>query len=211
MLKISLLKKLNLIPHYIYETIVTTYNIEDKSPNAAPMGIIFLDETRVIISPFNSTKTYRNIVEYGCAVINFTYDLELFFESAFSTTKPKLSLNYFNPAAKINAPRLNNSIVSIEFRSREIQKGKDRSKITGDIITWEISAKPFHPINRGFTLVLESIIHATRIVSFKNDTEKVRNLKDLITEYQIIIEKVAPTGNYSKIMTQIQKIIKNKN
>ena len=74
--KINLLKKLNLTPNFIYETIVTTYNPEDKTPNAAPMGIFFLDENQLIISPYNSTKTYRNLVNSGCGVINFTFDLD---------------------------------------------------------------------------------------------------------------------------------------
>ena len=207
--KINLLKKLNLIPNFIYETIVTTYNPENKTPNAAPMGIFFLDENQLIISPYNSTKTYRNLVNSGCGVINFTFDLEVFLETAFKTESPKLPINYFEKADQVDAPRLKDAVAYIEIHVLETQKGKDRSKIIGKVVTWEISKLPFYPINRGYNLALESIIHATRIIAFKKDPAKVKALKNLIVTYQKIIEKVAPTGDLIKMMDRIQDIIEN--
>lgn len=205
--KINLLKKLNLTPNFIYETIVTTYNANDKTPNAAPMGIFFLDENQLIISPYNSTKTYRNLVNSGCGVINFIFDLEVFLETAFNNASPKLPAKFFENADQVDAPRLKDAVAYIEIRVLETQKGEDRSKIIGKVVTWEISTLTFHPINRGYNLALESIIHATRIVAFKEDSEKIKTLKNLIAKYQKIIEKVAPTGDFIKIMGRIQEII----
>ena len=202
--------KLNLKPDYTYETILTTY-FEDKTPNAAPMGIIFIDEKVVEISPFLSTQTYKNIERDGCAVINFIHDLKIFFTCTFNVKKPKLPLNFFEKSLKVNAPRLKSALAHIEVETREIKKNIDRSKIIGEIITWDIENVPFLPLNRGYNLVLESIIHTTRILAFWNDSKKIKPLMDLFNRYQKLIEKVAPTGDYIEIMKQLRSIIEKGN
>jgi len=208
--KINLLTKLNLSLNYIYETIVTTYTIEDKLPHAAPMGIRLINNQTAAISPYLNTTTYKNIENSRCAVINFIYDLDIFFQSTFNLSKPKLPLSYFKKASKVDAPRLKTAIAYIEVRVLEIQKNSERSTITGEIVNWEIIANPIFPLNRGYNLVLESIIHATRILAYKNDEEKVRPLEDLIFQYRKLIEKVAPAGKFVDLMNKIQDIIKKK-
>lgn len=210
MLKISFLAKLNLIPNYIYETIVTTYNMEDKLPNAAPMGIMLLDEQKVIISPFVSTQTFKNIESFKAAVINFTQDLEIFYKSTFSETRPKLPEKFFEKATEVEAPVLKDALAFFEIHVQEIQIEGDRSKIIGEIARWVTTAIPFHPLNRGYNLVLESLIHATRIIAFKNDMRKVTPLRDLIKRYRKIVEKVAPTGKFMNLMDRIQDVIEKK-
>jgi len=59
-------------------------------------------------------------------------------------------------------------------------------------------------------LVLESIIHTTRIIDFQNDYQKVASLINLVNQYHKLIKKVAPTGIYGEIMDKLQKIIKNR-
>jgi hypothetical protein len=208
-LDISLLTKLNLEPNYIYETIVTTYT-EDNLPNAAPMGIILLDEQTVVISPFLSTQTFKNIEKYGCAVINFLYDLKIFFESAFSTKKPKLPREAFEKAKQVNAPRLQCAIAHIELQVHEIRKDNDHAKVVGDILGFDVSSIPLLPLNRGYNLVLESIIHTTRILEFHNDPQKVKPLVALVNQYQKLVEKVAPIGDCVDLMRQLQKLIHKK-
>ncbi|NVM28240.1 MAG: DUF447 family protein [Candidatus Helarchaeota archaeon] len=207
MLKISLLAKLNLIPNYIYETIVTTYNVEDNLPNAAPMGIMLLDEQKVVISPFVTTQTFKNIKTNKAAVINFTQDLEIFYRSTFSEMRPKLPEIVFEKANEVEAPVLKDALAFLEIRAQEIQIERDRSKIIGEIARWVATASPFHPLNRGYNLVLESLVHATRIIAFKDDMRKVTTLKNLIKRYQEIVEKVAPTGKLTKLMVRIQNVI----
>ena len=209
-LKISVLKVLNLKPNYIYESIVSTYTPEDKLPHAAPMGIIFLDEQHLIISPFVSTQTYQNIKNSMCAVVNFTYDLRIFFESTFSDTKPKLPINYFAKAPSVKAPALkaHKAPAFLEVRVQELEVKEDRAVITCEIINWGFERNSLQPINRGFNLVLESMIHATRILAFQNDAQKTKPLRELINRYQKVIEKVSPGGKCVEIMEQIQNIIK---
>ncbi len=208
MWKISLLDRLNLQPNFIYETIVTTYS-EDKIPNAAPMGIILLNEQVVIISPFIATRTFKNILRTNCAVINFIFDLNLFFMSSFETKQPKLPLEFFEHATNVDAPLLKAAVASIQVRVLDIEKDAKRAKIKGEIICWNCAPALFFPLNRGYNLVLESLIHTTRILEFREDSQKVRPLVDLIKKYQSLIEKVAPIGEYIEIMGRIRKIIEN--
>ena len=206
----NILAKLNLTPNYIYETIVTTYNAEDKIPNAAPMGIVFLNEKEVVISPYLTTQTLKNIEQTGCAVINFTYDLDFFFESTFNTQRPKLPSQAFKQSKKVKAPCLKEAFAHIELEVLEIQKDAERAKIRAAILTWDISQIPVFPINRGYNLVLESMVHATRILEFRNEEEIVRPLIELILKYRTIVNKVAPEGKLGKIMTKIEEIIGEK-
>ena len=209
-LKIDLLTKLDLKPNWIYETIVTTYIAEDTMPNAAPMGIRFVDGQTAVISPYLSTQTYRNIEKHRSAVINFTYDLDIFFDSTFSNKKPKLTLTYFEKAMKVNAPQLKVALAHVEVSACEIQKTRERSIITGEIVHWSGTLNPALPLNRGYFLTLESIVHATRIVAFRDDPEKTKPLLDLVAQYRKIVEKVSPTGQYIQIFDKIQQIIEKK-
>ncbi|MFX1297685.1 MAG: DUF447 domain-containing protein [Promethearchaeota archaeon] len=201
---------LNLIPNYIYETIVSTYSAENKLPHTAPMGIISLDEQNLIISPYISTQTFKNIEKYQCAGINFIYDLEIFFESTFSNKKPKLPTDLFIKASSIDAPLLKNTEAFIEARVDEIQINGNRARILVEIVDWGFKQYPFHPINRGFNLVLESMIHTTRIIAFRNEPHKIIPLLEIIKQYRTLIKKVAPAGTYLEIMDKIQKIINEK-
>ncbi|MHA1266708.1 MAG: DUF447 domain-containing protein [Candidatus Helarchaeota archaeon] len=205
----TILTELNVKPHFIYETIVTTYMPDKNMPNAAPMGIQFLNGEQIIIKPFIDTQTYKNIAYSRCAVVNFVYDLEIFFESALGKRVPKLPLAFFEPATKIDAPRLKNATAIVELRIKEIDVVKKWATVKGDIICWDITTPPFYPLNRGDHLLLESIIHTTRILAFQGNPKKVKALVELIDQYREIIEKVAPHGPSMKLMNKIQAIIKN--
>jgi uncharacterized protein len=206
----NILSKLNLTPSYIYETIVTTYNPQDKIPNAAPMGIMFRDEKTVVISPYMTTQTFKNIEQTRYAVINFIYDLDSFFESAFSANRPKLPLHRFKPSKKVPVPCLKDAFAHIEVEALEVQKESTRAKIITEIKIWDIGQIPCFPINRGYNLVLESIIHATRIVEFKNDEKLVGPLIELIRKYRTLVTKVAPGGKLVAIMAQLENRIEKK-
>jgi len=206
----NILSKLNLNPTYIYETIVTTYHPQDKMPNAAPMGIMFRDEKTVVISPYMTTQTFKNIEQTHCAVINFIYDLDFFFESAFSANRPKLPLHQFKPSRKVPAPCLKDAFAHVEVEALEIQKEGNQAKVLAKIITWDVAQIPCGPINRGYNLVLESIIHATRIVEFRDDEKLVEPLIELIRKYRILVTKVAPEGKLVAIMAKLENLIEKK-
>ena len=70
----------------IVETVTTTIN-PDGTVNSAAMGVEWGDET-IIIKPFRSTRTLRNLRARGAAVVNLTDDILLFTQAALSDPHP---------------------------------------------------------------------------------------------------------------------------
>jgi hypothetical protein len=68
----------------ILEGIVTTLN-GDRSVNVAPMGPI-VDETMqtLLLRPFQTSTTYRNLKRTGCGVLHVTDDVLLLAQAAIN-------------------------------------------------------------------------------------------------------------------------------
>ena len=64
----------------IVETVTTTIN-PDGTVNCAAMGVEWGDET-IVIKPYRSTRTLRNLRATGAAVVNLTDDILLFTHAA---------------------------------------------------------------------------------------------------------------------------------
>jgi hypothetical protein len=64
------------------ETILTTWN-RDGTVNAAPMGVIRNLKDQIIIKPYSSSITYRNILKNKEVCVNTTQDSEIFMKTAF--------------------------------------------------------------------------------------------------------------------------------
>ena len=78
---------------YLYETIATTTSsMKDKSiPNASCMGIR-INNNRIIIRSYHTTKTYRNLTNKSLICINFVDDISLYALAALKG--PFLSKEY---------------------------------------------------------------------------------------------------------------------
>ena len=66
----------------IIETVVTTLE-PNGDANFAAMGVVWGEET-ITIRPFTNTRTYRNLVRSGEAVVNVTDNVLIFAKSALS-------------------------------------------------------------------------------------------------------------------------------
>ena len=64
----------------IIETVTTTIN-PDGTVNCAAMGVEWGDEI-IVIKPYRSTRTLRNLQATGAAVVNLTDDILLFTQAA---------------------------------------------------------------------------------------------------------------------------------
>ena len=64
------------------EIILTTWN-NDGTVNAAPMGIVRDIKDQIIIRPYKSSNTYRNMLRNNGRIINLTQDSEIFLKTAF--------------------------------------------------------------------------------------------------------------------------------
>lgn len=192
----------------LYEAIVTTYNVnlalEEISYNAAPMGVIFGDSKHIIIRPYLTTNTYKNIQSHRCAGINFTNNISLFYKSAIK--KSEISQNDFLTSKKKKIPLLKDSITRfvVITEKKEINKSENRAKILCKIEEFENVDSNIEPYNRGYFAVLESIIHFTRInILMEQDPEKGKRLMDNILEYNSFIKRVYPNSDFEEIMNEI--------
>ncbi len=192
----------------LYEAIVTTCNVnlalEKITYNAAPMGVIFPDSKHIIIRPYLTTNTYKNIQSHRCAGINFTNNIKLFYNSAIK--KSKISQNNFLTSKKKKIPLLKDSITRfvVRMEKMEINESKNRAKILCKIDEFENIESNIEPYNRGYFAVLESIIHFTRInILMEQNPEKGKILIDNILEYNSFIKRVYPNSDFEEIMNEI--------
>ena len=72
----------------VLEGLLTTQNA-DGSVNIAPMGPV-VEETsdRLVLRPFQTSTTYRNLARCGCAVFHVTDDLLLLVQAAVGRIDP---------------------------------------------------------------------------------------------------------------------------
>ncbi len=201
------LSDLGFLKGIIAEAIVSTYN-KDKTPNAAPMGIIMEDEKHLTIDFFNSTATCSNIVANRCAVINLTSDIAFFYKTAFKEANPdgKLPKDWFEKSQIVNAPKMCSADATIDISIDNLwpidsQKTKATFKI--DLI----NAKPQYPQVqcRAMSLTLEAIIHATRVKALGNDQAERKNvhLLEMIDDCNKVVNRVAPNSPYSLVMADL--------
>nr|MDO8081612.1 DUF447 family protein [Candidatus Freyarchaeota archaeon] len=205
----EILEKLKMIPNCIYETIFTTYNT-DFTSNAAPMGISTPDMKKIVAKLYSSSQTYRNILEKKCAVINITNDVSLFYETSIDKGSLEKETKTFKKSKKIAAPILIPASAYIEATVDSIQKiDENRFKIIFSIKDAEIVDPCATPICRAPNLILESIIHATRIETYNNkgETEKAEQLINQIKNYRELINRIAAGTKYEALMQKIWKKI----
>lgn len=210
--KVNSLSDLGFIKNYVFEVIVSTYGVDHK-PNAAPMGVMSDDMNRLIIKPYTTTQTYRNILLRKCAVINITSDPVIYSKTAFKGENPdnRVPIDWFEKADLIDAPKLKMVDACIEVRTIEIESAKgDRAKVLCEVVKIApiVNITPKAYCRATFALI-ESIIQATRIEVFlsKDEKEKAEELIKLVKYYDALVKRVAPSSVYLDIMKGILKRI----
>jgi hypothetical protein len=202
------LSDLGFLKGIIAETIISTFN-EDKTPNAAPMGVLMEDEQHLTIELFNSSTTLNNIVANGCAVVNVTGNIQVFYKTAFKEANPdgKLPMDWFEKSQVVNAPRMIFSDATIDISIDEllaIDTQKTKAMFNIDLIC----AKPKYPQVhcRAMSQTLEAIIHATRVKALANDQTQQKNVKhflEMIDDCDKVVNRVAPNSPYTLVMADL--------
>ncbi len=197
----------------IGETIVSTYDA-DGQPTAAPMGIVMENNEQVIIRPFISSLTYKNIQTKKCAVVNVTSNPELFYLTAFKEANPdgKLPPDLFQKAETVDAPRLREADATVEVSVAETASfSTERAEFLCNVKLVEASKKPPKVYCRAQFATIEAIIHATRVKPFlrgdKQEQEHAFRLLELIEICQDIVNRTAPNSRYSEIMADLTQRI----
>jgi uncharacterized protein len=202
------LSDLGFLKGIITETIISTFN-EDKTPNAAPMGVLMDDEQHLTIELFNSSTTLNNIVAKRCGVVNVTSNIEVFYKTAFKEANPegKLPPKWFEKSQVVNAPKMCLADATIDVSIDELVP-IDTQKTKAMFNIELINAKPKYPQVhcRAMSQTLEAIIHATRVKALEKDQTQQKNIKHLlkmIDDCDKVVNRVAPNSPYTLVMADL--------
>jgi hypothetical protein len=197
----------------IGETIVSTYSA-DGQPTAAPMGVVIESNERLLIRPYISSLTYRNLQAKRCAVVNLTSNPELFYLTAFKEANPdgKLSPELFEKAETVDAPRLRTTDAFVEVLVAETGSfNSERAEFLCNVKLVKASKALPKVYCRAQFATIEAIIHATRIKPFlrgdKQEQERAFRLLELVEICSDIVNRTAPNSRYSEIMADLTQRI----
>jgi hypothetical protein len=192
----------------ICEIILSTYD-KDKTPNAAPMGVVMESYRNTSIDIFNSSQTYRNLQASRCGVINITSDVEIFYRTAFKETNPEgiLPPEWFMRSEAVSAPKLCSADGTVDIsvvseKPLSLEKNRVLCKVE------QINARQMCPrvYCRARSATIEAIIHATRVKLFitdKSKQQRIGQLLDLIENCNDLVNRTAPNSKYSTVMADL--------
>jgi hypothetical protein len=205
------LDDLGFLKDTIGETVVSTYDA-DGQPNAAPMGVVIESNERLLIRPYISSLTYRNLQAKRCAVVNLTSNPELFYLTAFKEANPdrKLSSELFEKAETVDAPRLRAADSTVEVSVDETRSfDSERVEFLCNVQLVTASKALPKVYCRAQFATIEAIIHATRIKPFLrgDKQEHAFRLMELVEICSDVVERTAPNSRYSEIMADLTQRI----
>lgn len=142
----------------ILEGIVTTLN-PDSTVNISPMGPQVEESiSTLVLKPYQTSTTYRNLKRTGQGVFHVTDDVELIARAAVGTPDP---LPAMEPATAVAGRILSGACRWYAFRARSINDVEQRSEIVCDVVD-QGRLRDFLGFNRAKHAVLEAAILATR-------------------------------------------------
>jgi hypothetical protein len=188
----STLKQLGIRKNWLYEVVITS--IDNNVAHAAPFGVKTTDFKLVSIEMYKGSNTLRNVLKSKEFVINTVSDPTVFYDALYAREK----IN-FGFAKMIMAPVLTDSPASIEVRLKNTINREQSYMIEAEVVYIHIR-NPSELINRAKSLVLESLILATRI-PYLPEGKPV----ELLRENYRVIKKVAPGSKYEHIMQELLK------
>jgi len=138
----------------IVETVTTTIN-PDGSVNCAAMGVEWGDDA-IVIKPYRSTRTLRNLQTRGAAVVNLTDDILLFTRAALEDPHPPT-----RPAAVVDGAVLADACSWREVTVDEIDATGPRARVATRVVG-RGAGREFIGFSRACHAVLEASILASR-------------------------------------------------
>jgi uncharacterized protein len=138
----------------IVETVTTTIN-PDGTVNCAAMGVEWGDET-IVIKPYRSTRTLRNLRATRAAVVNLTDDILLFTQAALGDPQPPT-----RPTTAIDGAVLADACSWREVAVEAIDASGPRARVTTRVVARGVG-REFLGFSRARHAVLEASIVASR-------------------------------------------------
>ena len=160
----------------IIETIFSTLDANRK-PNFAPMGILWSDD-EVIVSPFRTSQTYRNLLSSGHGVANFSDNVLAFVRCALydeilpsfpAVAVPGVVFQDTCSWLELAVVSSSESEERAEFRCRVLHRGRQRD---------------FLGFCRARNAVIEAAIMATRLTLHGRDPAI-----EFLNQHMKIVEK----------------------
>ncbi|WP_135604514.1 DUF447 domain-containing protein [Methanococcoides sp. NM1] len=155
----------------ISEMIVTTY--QGWSPNAAPMGIIRKDN-ELLVRLFKGSTTYNNVLAEHRLVANLVYDPLLFVRTTFGNVDSS-EFDVFTHDERSFAV-LKEAVAWAVFECVDMKETSEALVAKLKPLHARMNKHVFRSVNRGFNLVIESCVHATRY-ELTNDEKYMRLIK----------------------------------
>ena len=162
----------------IVETVTTTIN-PDGTVNCAAMGVEWGDES-IVIKPFRSTRTLRNLRARGAAVVNLTDDILLFTQAALSDPHPPT-----RATATIDGAVLADACSWREVTVETIDASGPRARVTTHVVGRGVG-REFLGFNRARHAVLEASIIASRAHLLPAGT-----IREVLERLQVLVDKTA--------------------
>jgi hypothetical protein len=153
---------------WVLEGLITTVRPEpagtplEHRVNIAPMGpIVEGDGKRLVLRPFKTSATYRNLKAHGEGVFHITDDVLLLARAAIRHVSPGPDVP-MKPAKVVRGLVLAGACRYHEFRVDSLDDVSDRTTIVCRIVHSR-RLRDFFGLNRGKHAVLEAAILATRL------------------------------------------------
>jgi hypothetical protein len=172
----------NIRDELILEGIVVTVDAEG-APNIAPMGPrVDRDISRLLLRPFQTSQTYRNLKATSCGVFHVTDDVDLLARAAVGQLNPPPNLTSIGG---FPCPRLADACRWFAFRVESLDDSDQRVAIACRAFA-RGELRPFFGFNRAKHAVVEAAILATRIgIIPRNEIHRE------ITHLSVIVQKTA--------------------
>ena len=162
----------------IVETVTTTIN-PDGTVNCAAMGVEWGDEI-IVIKPYRSTRTLRNLQATGAAVVNLTDDILLFTQAALGDPQPPT-----RPTATIDGAVLAEACSWREVAVETIDASGPRARVTTRVVG-RGAGREFVGFNRACHAVLEASIIASRARRLPS-----AEIRAELERLQVLVDKTA--------------------
>ena len=162
----------------IIETVTTTIN-PDGTVNCAGMGVEWGDDA-IVIKPYRSTRTLRNLQARGAAVVNLTDDILLFTQAALEDPHPPT-----RPAAVVDGAVLADACSWREVTVAAIDATGPRARVATRVVG-RGTAREFVGFSRACHAVLEASILASRVRRLPADEIRVE-----LARLTVVVDKTA--------------------
>ena len=162
----------------IIETITTTIN-PDGTVNCAAMGVEWGDDA-IVIKPYRSTRTLRNLEARGAAVVNLIDDILLFAQAALEDPHPPT-----RPAAVVDGAVLADASSWREVTVDAIDATGPRARVATRVVG-RGTGREFVGFSRASHAVLEASILASRVRRLPAD-----EIRAELRRLSVLVDKTA--------------------